>query len=61
MDKVISDLSADGINVDLLATYKQESDWDPVALLRCPVYDKQIISGRTYGRIVIPLNITDTE
>lgn len=45
-----------GVTVKYMAKYVQSSDWDPAVMLQCTAYDKKIVSGRVYTRLVLPLN-----
>lgn len=56
VDEAASELSALGLTVETLATFSQPISWNKSVLLKCKNYEKQIVSGRIYNRVVIPVN-----
>lgn len=49
------DLKEFGITINAVMTYQYEEDFSPEAMLRCPQYDKRLVSDRIYYRLVLPL------
>ncbi|KAK3097956.1 hypothetical protein FSP39_014843 [Pinctada imbricata] len=51
-----NDLAKDGITVSAFASYQYEEDFSD-AIMRCPKYDKKIVTTNTYYRLVLPAEV----
>jgi hypothetical protein len=52
----VKDLQLFNITVGAIALYQYEEDFDKSSVIKCPQYDKKIVSDRVYYRLVLPLS-----